>query len=417
MSISKVRQQLAGNFGFDKTSGIGYRTKFPRTAVTADVPLPSDWLTISEPAENEAFYGTYAVHNGDSNFVAFTVSGAYTVNWGDGVTENFAAGATAAHNYSWSSISSLTLTSGGFRQALIKITPQSGSHLTSINLQVKHPSYTVSGNTAVYNAPWLNIYVKDNTLLQLNLLQISALTNLVYLGDLKKFVMLGGAVVSMSNMFYNCSSLQSVSISYAAAVTTMASMFYNCYSLQSVSLSNTAAVTNMSSMFYNCYSLQSVPLFNTAAVANMSTMFQACYSLQSSQIIPSISLTYAGAKLSATELNRIYTSLPSRLVRSASSASGNGTLVTYTTTVAHGYIPGQVVTVTGFTPTGYNLVSGKIKTTPTATTFTLAGTTTGTSTGTGTVTPAALTLTVSNNWGTATDDPTIATAKGWTVTG
>ena len=27
------------------------------------------------------------------------------------------------------------------------------------------------------------------------------------------------------------------------------------------------------------------------------------------------------------------------------------------------------------------------------------------------------TITVSNNWGTATDDPTIATAKGWTVSG
>jgi hypothetical protein len=27
------------------------------------------------------------------------------------------------------------------------------------------------------------------------------------------------------------------------------------------------------------------------------------------------------------------------------------------------------------------------------------------------------TITVTNNWGTASDDPTIATAKGWTVTG
>ena len=41
----------------------------------------------------------------------------------------------------------------------------------------------------------------------------------------------------------------------------------------------------------------------------------------------------------------------------------------------------------------------------------------GSSTGTGTVTPAALTVTVTGNWGTATDNPTIATAKGWTVTG
>jgi hypothetical protein len=32
-------------------------------------------------------------------------------------------------------------------------------------------------------------------------------------------------------------------------------------------------------------------------------------------------------------------------------------------------------------------------------------------------TVSAQTLTVTGNWGTATDDPAIATAKGWTVTG
>jgi hypothetical protein len=33
-----------------------------------------------------------------------------------------------------------------------------------------------------------------------------------------------------------------------------------------------------------------------------------------------------------------------------------------------------------------------------------------------TITPPQ-TITVTGNWGTALDDPTIATAKGWTVTG
>ena len=32
-------------------------------------------------------------------------------------------------------------------------------------------------------------------------------------------------------------------------------------------------------------------------------------------------------------------------------------------------------------------------------------------------TVTAKTITVSGNWGTASDDPSIATAKGWTVTG
>ena len=68
----------------------------------------------------------------------------------------------------------------------------------------------------------------------------------------------------------------------------------------------------------------------------------------------------------------------------ATSASGSGTTVTYTL-ASHPFVPGQQVSVTGFTSTQYNLTNVTIVTT-TSTTFTVTNGATGASSGTGTVT-------------------------------
>jgi len=102
----------------------------------------------------------------------------------------------------------------------------------------------------------------------------------------------------------------------------------------------------MSNMFASCSSLASVPALNVSSVsssANFNNMFAGCNSLSRIQAANfNYTFSVASCKLGSTELNEIYTNLP---------------------------------TVTGQT------------------------------------------ITVSNNVGTAGDNPTIATAKGWTVTG
>lgn len=66
--------------------------------------------------------------------------------------------------------------------------------------------------------------------------------------------------------------------------------------------------------------------------------------------------------------------------RTITATSGDGILQTYTTSFNHGVVPGTVVTVTGCTPTvGYNTPSAIVVTTPTPTTFTIAGTEVGAS--------------------------------------
>lgn len=87
------------------------------------------------------------------------------------------------------------------------------------------------------------------------------------------------AVTNMSNMFSNCSSLESVPLFNTGLVNNMSGMFQNCTYLQSVPFFNTVAVTNMSNMFNGCYTLKSIPFFNTAAVTNMSGMFSSCSGL------------------------------------------------------------------------------------------------------------------------------------------
>ena len=171
-------------------------------------------------------------------------------------------------------------------------------------------------------------------------------------------------------MFYSCYSLQTVPLFNTAAVTNISGMFVNCYSLQTVPLFNTAAVTNMSYTFYNCYSLQTVPLFNTAAVTNISGMFYNCYSLQA---VPSLNVS---AVTSSSNFSSMFSGCRS-LIRIQASRFN------YTFSVA----------------------SCKLSATALNEIYTNLPTVTG------------QTITVTGNWGTATDTPSIATAKGWTVTG
>lgn len=84
-------------------------------------------------------------------------------------------------------------------------------------------------------------------------------------------------------------------------------------------------------------------------------------------------------------------------------ASGDGTTMTYKTWNVHGLAVGQKVTITGFTPAGYNVTAATITATPSTTTFSVAGTTTAAVTATGSMSgiPDALgtkVYTTANYW-------------------
>lgn len=62
------------------------------------------WLTLTDPLSTEQkFVGLFGVSPlSSANYVALRASGNYTVDWGDGVVENFSATSTASHYFDYS---------------------------------------------------------------------------------------------------------------------------------------------------------------------------------------------------------------------------------------------------------------------------------------------------------------------------
>jgi surface protein len=248
---------------------------------------PSDWLALpTVTVAEQKFVGLHAVFPEGNNFCALLFRGAYTVDWGDGVVEDVADNVKAEHEYDYAAISNSTLTSRGYKQVIVTVTPQGAGNLTSINFQQRY-----TGQNQAYATGWLDVTGSFPNAGSGATITFGGSTVRQTYVEQVTWVTIGG-VTNCNSMFNSCYSLQSVSLFDTASVTTMVSMFANCFLLQSVPLFNTASVTNsMTSMFFNCPSLQSVPLFNTANVTNMSTMFLSCSSLQSVPLFDTASVT------------------------------------------------------------------------------------------------------------------------------
>jgi surface protein len=254
---------------------------------------PADWLTMPTVVDtDQTFVGLHAVIENGDNYVAFkftTSTGQYQVDWGDGTVDLVNSNVNAEHQYDFATYDTgnTTLTSRGYKQAMITVTPVSGDLLTC-NFQQRY--VTVPAQNQAYSTGFLDcILSMPNASSGGSIVFGSVIVRHSYVERVN--VLTIGAATSMFAMFQNCFSLQSVPLFNTANVTNMGSMFRGCFSLQSVSLFNTANVTNMDSMFNGNNSLQSVPLFNTANVTNMGSMFNTCYSLQSVPLFDTANVT------------------------------------------------------------------------------------------------------------------------------
>ena len=94
-----------------------------------------------------------------------------------------------------------------------------------------------------------------------------------------------GKLEDMSYMFYHCSALKSLDLSYfsEANLTKIEYMLTGCSGLTDLNLGgfNTANITDMNSMFSGCSGLTSLDLssLNTENVTSMSSMFSGCSGL------------------------------------------------------------------------------------------------------------------------------------------
>ena len=266
----------------------GYASPRQTVSKTLDTPAPayvrpSEWIELAAVGPtDQKFSGLYAVYpNNEDNYVALTgtvSSGNYTVDWGDGTVENIASGTQANHQYTYTSLSNLT--SYGYKQAIITVTPQT-ANLTGISI-AKRPNYSGAVGAAVqWPAKWLDIEVGSPNLTSLVIGQNSTFIGLPLLQRVR-WASKASSYTTQGDFFYWCVALQSVIFdANMSNWTNMNAMFYNCQALVYAPYFDTSAVTDMGNCFANCYNLINVPNYKTSALITLNGAFLNCYRLRS----------------------------------------------------------------------------------------------------------------------------------------
>jgi len=279
---------------------------------------PEDWLPMPMgiTSADQTFVGLHAVIEDGDNFCAFlftTSEGQYQVDWGDGTVDLVDSGVNAEHQYNFATYDTgnTTLSSRGYKQAMITVTPVSGDLLTCnfrqrfVTSPVQNQSYSTGFLDCILSMPnassgasilFGGTTVRHSFVERFDIKTIGGATNLNSLfhnfSSIESIPLFNTSnVTSMQQMFSNCFSIQSIPLFDTASVTNMVIFLGDCRSLKSVPLFNTSSVTNIGSMLTNCTSLQYVPLFNTSNVTSMSNMFNGCNSIKSIPLFITTSVT------------------------------------------------------------------------------------------------------------------------------
>lgn len=253
-------------------------------------------------AGDQRIAAAYAVYDNDSNFVAFTISGNYIVDWGDGTTGGFTAGTTAQKQYTRSTYAGLTSSVyKNYKTLLIDIRPQAGATLTSALFYVKHNQPNLANG---YSTGFLDVRIAGS---EINSLRFGAETGspivvhplmeqFEYVGtnkitsifalfmfctNLKNLVSLfTGEVNSSSRLAFAGTKLQKLPPLDLRKVTTANRLFMGLGYLKSFPQVQTPNLNGCWEMFSGCVSLSNVPWFDTSKVTDFRQMFQSCVSLE-----------------------------------------------------------------------------------------------------------------------------------------
>ena len=244
---------------------------------------PTDWLALPTITEtDQKFVGLYAVYDNTSNFVALSAtvaSGSFEVDWGDGsAPETYASGATAQYNYTFSSLPSGTLTSGGYRQAIVTVTPVGAGLLSVVDLNKKFVNVPA---LPTYSTRWLDLSIAS---VNLTTFQIGGPSPVVAFNYLQQasIVKTAASVLGFFNyLFQGCNNLRSVPVLAGPENWNAANgMFAACFNLVNLPSLPPTSQTSFggSTMFQNCYSLSKFPTLPTQC-NNAINMFAQCYSM------------------------------------------------------------------------------------------------------------------------------------------
>ena len=229
-----------------------------------------------------------------NNFITLKATGDYQVDYGDGQgVQTYASNVQANYEIDWNNISPSTLTDDGFRQAIITITPQSGSVLSTYTLyNLTHPNdagvdyhfYVVDVKMAGQNFTSLSQcfwnswgieqfeYVGTAPLL-------TNLSSTFYIANqLRKVISIpSSSVTSFSRTFRQTPQLLEVPKLDLSSATSIIEMFYSAAQieyLEPYDLDNEAPnVTSLGNTFNGTNSLLNVPITSCSNITNFASAF------------------------------------------------------------------------------------------------------------------------------------------------
>lgn len=200
-----------------------------------------------------------------------------------------------------------------------------------------------------------------------------------------------------SNMFNTAVTIKTIPLLNLGKATTTNAMFSNALSLLTVPALNLSNVTNVGNMFNSCQSLTGLPDFDTRKVTNAPNLFSNCYNL-----IKAPTLILSGALTLQSIYSNCFTltEVPVLDARSVSGLLNSSSMFSTCRSLSKVGTSGLRFS--------HSYANCRLSRDALVTIFNNLPTITG------------QTITISSNWGTSSlsaADRSIATGKGWTITG
>lgn len=375
---------------------------------------PADWLELPVVEGQDKFVGLYAIHE-HSNYCALVAENAFTVDWGDGTVQDYDIGQKAEHEYDYATydVAGSTLCSRGYKQAIITVTAQAGFSLSKIDLQQLH-TVPLANPGYYFTSKFLDIAIRGNVL---STLIISKSSPRVYLLFLEQFSLLENTATALGALLYRCSALKKVSNFYAHSTLSLASTFNECASLIDVCPISAPIATNITALFMNCRSLLEGPSISVPSAQYLNEIYYGCSALRKTGDI------YCPAAYSATGVFQDCLSLtdPGMITLNSALLTGYMFYGCNSLVVGPAYDISNTVNTGSFyafctalskvntivsTKDGFIISNCNLSTASLNAFYSILPTL-----GTG------RTLYVGGNPGSATANNSIATAKGWTISG
>jgi surface protein len=284
------------------------------------------WLSMpSMTSSDQAFYGLIAVYPEGGNFVALTAQANYTVNWGNGVTENFSSAASAQQEFDYndsdlvgtdapvtfvSSTNTVSRTAHGYTNGetikfynIVTTTDivegrtyfviNSSTNSFQVSLTSGGSAVTIAADGSASLLPYKQAIVsvtpqsgQNLTSFSLNVKHQQTNLQLYNAGWLDILVgspnfSASGFALSQNTATNNVSknSIERIRVLNLGSANTLTYAFANLVSLEAIELPSTSSITNFNNAFNLCRRLATVPLFNTSAGTNLSEMFINCAGL------------------------------------------------------------------------------------------------------------------------------------------